>query len=352
MKPKLVGIAGDAMPQGMAGLDRAAEHTWALFCDWCAATGCSSLPAAPSTLAEFLDNHPAAVATQRRRVAAVNAAHRSRGMAEPGLSVPIRLALAEHRRERLAEIGHETASIIDRMPTSGWPYGLFGRRDALILTLVSAGLTYREISALRRGDIEVAGLDMVVSGLHRVSPDMLGSHGGSGPVPVYLRWAQIQSMLDRSASVAVLREFLDLDPAPPLTATGAVTATQAGEPLLVRIDRWGYTPWMPEPLTVQSLSALTRAHMTDRPAAHRPRTLWTESAPDTAGPQDPEPRHATGVVLDNAYYEHGIRARRDAHAHLSDLDDRFDDINDRVDDLLLSLIDILDEQDGQERGDG
>lgn len=340
--------ACEAISHGIVGLDRSAAHTWALFCDWCAATGRASLPASPTTLAEFLDRHPAADATQRRRVAAVNAAHRSRSLAEPGRAVAIRLALAERRRERLAEIRDGAAPIIDSIPTSGWPYGLFGRRDALVLTLVSAGLTYREISALRRGDIEVEGVDLIVSGLHRITPDLLGSHGESGPVAVYRRWAQIQSMLDRSASISVLRAFLDLDPSPPMAATQAVTAPQAAEPLVVRIDRWGYTPWMPEPLIEQSLSALTRAHLIGRPAAHRPRVLWTENALDDDARHDEEPRHER-VVLDNAYYEHGIRARRDAHTRLSDLDDRFDDISDRVDDLMRSLVDILD---GQASDDG
>ncbi|MER2206630.1 MAG: hypothetical protein ABS980_21895, partial [Rhodococcus sp. (in: high G+C Gram-positive bacteria)] len=67
MKPN--GIAFSSVPHGVAGLDRSAEHTWALFFDWCAATDRPSLPAAPSTLAEFLADHPASVATQRRRVA-------------------------------------------------------------------------------------------------------------------------------------------------------------------------------------------------------------------------------------------------------------------------------------------
>ncbi|GAC62756.1 MULTISPECIES: hypothetical protein [Gordonia] len=338
------------MAYGISGLGRSAEHTWALFCDWCAASDRSSLPATPSTLAEFLDHHPAAVATQRRRVSAVNAAHRSRGMAEPGRSVPIRLALAERRRERLTEIRGCAASIIDGILSSGWPYGLFGRRDALILTLVSAGLTYRDISTLRRGDIEVAGPDLIVSGLHRVTPTMLGSYGESGPVSVYRRWAQLQSMFDRSASISMLREFLDPDRSPSMSASPVVTAQHAEEPLVVRIDRWGYTPWTPEPLTVQSLSALTRAHLNGRPAAHRPRTLWTTNDPDSAVLHGAEPGRS-GFVLDNAYYEHGIRARRDAHIRLAELDDRFDDINDRVDDLLRTLVDILDEHDGWDRGD-
>ncbi|MFY2788071.1 hypothetical protein [Rhodococcus sp. KRD162] len=81
--------------------------------------------------------------------------------------------------------------------------------------------------------------------------------------------------------------------------------------------------------------------------------LWTANDPDSAVLQGAEPGRS-GFVLDNAYYEHGIRARRDAHIRLAELDDRFDDINDRVDDLLRTLVDILDEHDehdGRERGD-
>lgn len=81
--------------------------------------------------------------------------------------------------------------------------------------------------------------------------------------------------------------------------------------------------------------------------------LWTANDPDSAVLQGAEPGRS-GFVLDNAYYEHGIRARRDAHIRLAELDDRFDDINDRVDDLLRTLVDILDEHDEhdeRERGD-
>ena len=51
---------------------------------------------------------------------------------------------------------------IRQLPVSGWPHGLFGRRDALILTLVAAGLTYTEIAALRRGDVRRQGHELVI----------------------------------------------------------------------------------------------------------------------------------------------------------------------------------------------
>ena len=49
------------------------RHDWALFADWCAAADHRPIPAAPETLALFLHEHPAAAATQRRRLSAINA---------------------------------------------------------------------------------------------------------------------------------------------------------------------------------------------------------------------------------------------------------------------------------------
>ena len=51
------------------------RHTWSLFEDWCTAQDESALPAAPGSLAHFLRAHPAAPATQYRRIAVIDAAH-------------------------------------------------------------------------------------------------------------------------------------------------------------------------------------------------------------------------------------------------------------------------------------
>ncbi|MCZ4278781.1 recombinase [Rhodococcoides yunnanense] len=344
------GLSVHQSPHEIAGLDRSGARTWTLFCDWCAATDHSPLPATPSTVAEFLDDHRAAVATQRRRVGVINTAHRRRGLTEPGRAVAIRLALAQHHRPRLAGIGDDIATIIDRLPRVGWPYGLFGRRDALILTLVAAGLTYADIAAVRRGDIGVDGPDLVIPGLHRITPELSGNRTGSDPVSVYRRWAHVQSWLDRSASISMLADILHPDRPPP-PASGrpmrTLTAPQADEPLLVRIDRWGYTPWAPESLSAQSLSTLTRAHLTGQPPVHRPRIIRTANDTDEAVAQEIT-HDGADIVLDNFYYEHGVRARREAHTHLANIDDRFDEISDRADELLRRLADIIDDPDQED----
>ena len=119
-----------------------------------------------------------------------------------------------------------------------------------------------------------------------------------------------------------------------------LTPQQASEPLLVRIDQWGYTPWTPEPLTAQSISSITRAHLTGRPTAHRSRRAALATA-DQSHDAPVQPDLGTGVVLDGTYYDHGVRARHIAHAYLAGIDDQFDEINDRTDDLLRRLTDII-----------
>ena len=149
-------------PASGVDLDPTASHTWTLFADWCSATGHVALPAQPETLAEFLADHPARVSTHRRRVTAINSAHRHRGLSEPGRAHAVHAALATRRHQRLQAVADVLDEAIRQLPVSGWPHGLFGRRDALILTLVAAGLTYTEIAGLRRGDLRRLGRELVI----------------------------------------------------------------------------------------------------------------------------------------------------------------------------------------------
>ena len=55
------------------------DKHWALFADWCTATNTSCLPATPETVLAFLDELPTGPATVRRRLLAVDAAHRHAG---------------------------------------------------------------------------------------------------------------------------------------------------------------------------------------------------------------------------------------------------------------------------------
>ena len=139
------------------------RHDWALFADWCVACGHRALPAHPSVLAEFLADHPAAEGTQRRRVTAFNAVHTRAGLPAPGRAETIRQLLGTARADRLARVGERVAQVVPRIPVTGWPGGLFVRRDALLLVLAAVGLGFEEIARLRRTDA-IAERDLEAAG--------------------------------------------------------------------------------------------------------------------------------------------------------------------------------------------
>ncbi|MDN5760399.1 MAG: hypothetical protein L0H59_18070, partial [Tomitella sp.] len=180
---------------------------WALFCDWCAAVGEDPLPAATATLVAFLQAHPAAAVTQRRRLTAIRAAHTRDGWPTPGLAATDG-RFVEHQRAPAgrAQLRHVVAAL----PTAGWPAGLLGRRDALLLVLSQVvGLTFTQIERLQRSDMHVEhpaeGVPLLVvttDGRRWQVP--AEEDPRSCPVAVYLRWARLRTFFDKRPSTAAL----------------------------------------------------------------------------------------------------------------------------------------------------
>jgi hypothetical protein len=87
--------ATDAPPRVLSARTRRTYAAdWALFTDWCAATGTTALPADPVTVVDFLTGCPAAAATLRCRVAAIDHHHTAtRHDRRPGESALVRAAL-------------------------------------------------------------------------------------------------------------------------------------------------------------------------------------------------------------------------------------------------------------------
>ncbi|MCQ4118939.1 hypothetical protein [Rhodococcus tibetensis] len=137
-------------------------HDWTLFADWCDACEHRALPANPSVLAEFLADHPAANGTQRRRVTAINTVHSEVSFRRRG--EPRRSANSSTRPGWTACSESRTAAErIPRIPVEGWPAGLFGRRDALILALVAAGLNFEQIASLRHTHVTAESDALAIS---------------------------------------------------------------------------------------------------------------------------------------------------------------------------------------------
>lgn len=308
------------------------RHDWALFTDWCIAADRNPVPAAPETLALFLHEHPAAVATQRRRLSAINAVHTDHGYPPPGRTETVRRYLdtaRTHRLDRLARLLMQRAA---ELPTTGWPSGLFGRRDAMLLVLASTGMSFTDITRLRRRDLRFDGDTLVVttrSGERfRLASDP--ETGDNPAVMIYRRWADIQTFLDQYPGTHLLRQHLT-DPVE--IVADPLDAEQARQPLLCPIDRWGHLPHA-HPMTPQSVSMLVRAHL----SGHAPvrKTLRVPSQDEVHVWVDPE------ITLDPAYYERGTAARRRSHSDLDGLAEVFEEVEARADVLFNNLLSILD----------
>ncbi|WP_010596781.1 hypothetical protein [Rhodococcus sp. P14] len=312
------------------------RHDWALFADWCTATDHPALPASPEALALFLREHPAAPATQRRRVSAINTVHTRHGHPEPGRSETVRRRLDTARAARLdglAELLHRKAA---GLPTIGWPNGLFGRRDALLLTLAATGMPFARLARLRRGDIHLdAGTLVATTNGERFRLPPEPAAGESAAVGVYHRWAEVQAFLDAYPNTDLLAQHLT-DPVE--VEPVALTDRQARQPLLSPIDRWGHLPLMPQPMTAQSVASIVQEHLSGRVRARAPLPLRKQSGRN----EGPTVRIESEIDLDPHYYERGVAARHHARDSLDGLGDVFDDIEARADALLEELLTVLD----------
>lgn len=307
------------------------RHDWALFADWCAAADHHPIPAAPDTLALFLHEHPAATATQRRRLSAINAVHTGHGYPPPGRTEAVRRHLDTTRAQRLDRLGRLLVQRAVELPSAGWPSGLFGRRDALLLVLAATGMSFVDITRLRRRDLRFDGDTLVVttrSGERfRLLPD---PEAGDNPAAaIYRRWAEIQTFLDQYPGTHLLRHHLT-DPTEIIT--DPLDAEQGRQPLLCPIDRWGHLPHA-QSMTPQSVSMLVRAHLSGRAVVRRALPVPPKADPATWSESD--------LVLDPDYYDRGSAARRRDHETLEGLTGVFDEIEDRTDALLKDLMAVL-----------
>ena len=99
-------ITDESTPVLSARTRRTYAADWALFTDWCVATDTTALPADPRTVVDFLTGCPAALASQRCRVAAIDHHHTDHGYERPGESVAARAALGPAHRGTLPAHGH------------------------------------------------------------------------------------------------------------------------------------------------------------------------------------------------------------------------------------------------------
>jgi hypothetical protein len=325
-------------------------RNWDLFTDWCAVTVRSALPADPATVVAFLQDCPAAVGTQRRRVTAIDHQHADMGHRKPGESEVVRAVLARPP----ATPPDNTAAVeavLRGLPSHGWTRGMFGRRDRCLLVLSQlAGVPYKDLATLTVGGVTlVEGTATIRSGartwvLHPADNPLL-----CGPCAV-VRWLRILDLVvtkpSNRAIARVLKKAASVTERSPhlCRSTREVSAFTLGVPLLPPIDQWGYVPFPVQRLTPHSLSRRVRDLVAGDLGAHRDLPVDTD---DDTATQQPAP--VPVPVVDRKVYsrEDSQRAWVRRRADLDDLagvEDLLDQIDARAKELAQRTAAILEEQ--------
>lgn len=323
------------------------RRDWALFIDWCQAYGHTPLPASPETVQAFLAE-PSIAARRRRCAAAIAWAHRTAGQ-----PAPIEPA---QRSPDPALLAVDTGRLLERIPLWGWPAGMFGRRDALLLILrFDAGLTLPAIAALGADQMTIADQQLVIDGERGAVTLPPAADTRQCPACVWLRWRALLLRIHRYHTAAMLRQALGVDavhgdprPAGHRCTTPAAASTLDG-PVLLPINQWGAAPLPRRPPTPRALSGLAAAHRSGFPPHHRA---------DTEPTHDHDTRTATNQAPTTVaeyrkpyelVHQRGLAARRQAIATLQsarvdidDVDRQLDELQDRIDALTSTALDLRD----------
>lgn len=309
------------------------RHQWSLFADWCAAADVEALPASPITLAKFLAENPAGDAVQLRRVSAINRAHLDADQPAPGRVTSIRIALDSARSDATIRRAKHYQTIASGLPTSGSTASLFGRRDAILLVLAGAGLSYRAIAALDRTDIMTDGDSVWIEGRHRigVAPNDAISFE---PATIWHRWHTVLLFSEHYPSTTLLAEHLQRNTFPDMTGL-----PQRRGPVAVPIDQWGHLPLPATAMTAAEVGAVIAGHRTGVAPPHTQRRpiIRPSDWRDQIGAPEP-----VSAELDSGYYRSGVDARRRAHTALADVPDMVDNVEERIEQLLERTLNLLD----------
>ena len=317
---------------------------WALFTDWCAATDTTALPADPQTVVDFLTGCPAAPATSRCRVAAIDHHHAAAGYQRPGESVAVRAALGRPTGEPFQPTQRDREAVdaaLRGLPSHGWTAGMFGRRDRCLLVLSQlAGVPYQHLARLTAEDISIADGVATIR-----SPGGEWTIGADGDVVLcgscaVTRWLKILDLAVTKPSTKTIARALKKASAvdhrsPHVCLAGPVLGeTTRTVPLLPPIDQWGALPLPLQRLSPHSLSRRARDLLDGDLGAHRDLPVDPDPEPGiTAAEKTPVTEQAVSTAYDAADAAAAWERRRRDLQDLGGITDVLTDVERGADEL-------------------
>jgi len=330
--PEMSAVTGKVLS---AGTRAGYAADWALFADWCTATGHTPLPADAATISAFAAACPGAPATHRRRLTALQHHHRTNGYQ---LAIDEPTAPIEPTR---APINPNQVELAMRLlPSTGWVGGLFGRRDRALLTVTAhTQIPYRRIAGLTVGQLRIDGGVATIT--DRSGAEHLVESGESpvlcGPCAL-VRWRRLLDIT--VAPKTRMSEFLTNrakevteNSQHPCRVPQPIDPKTLEVSLFPPIDQWGHLAVQIRPLSPRSVSRLARQAETGL-AAHRAVPVDELTAaldgpaqtPGTAVSSAPVPRPVWDWAAAN-------EKKKSAIATLAPLTDILDDIDARINEL-------------------
>ena len=217
------------------------------------------------------------------------------------------------------------AQLLRQIPTTGWPAGLFGRRDRMLLiTRYTADLTRTQLSALTTEHLSVdpdkltITLDTDTFTLPRTAEP------ATCPGCAWILWRRMLQLLAHHAAARRLTDTLRH--AIPLTDTGGHRCAHLKDrafsnpmPIFLPMNRWGATAVTPTPISNRSISTLTTGYLTggapQRPDLHPP-VVSTAAEQERPAPPVVSP---TDLRTATERYLRGLEQRRRDVADLADV---------------------------------
>ena len=322
---------------------------WELFTDWCDVTDHPPLPAEPATVLAFLADCPAAPATARRRVIAIDHHHTTLGHPPPGADPRVRAAVGRPPAER-SPVAPEIRSRIDAalraLPSRGWTGGLFGQRDRCLLVLSQlAGIPHRQLARLTAGDVTVAGGVATIAGADRTwTVDAVPDPVLCGPCAV-ARWLTTHRIIVTKIATRAVADHLDtansstgdsthvcLEPIP-------AAGREANSPLLASPNQWGQTPFPLHPLSRLAVSRQARDLLDGIITVHRELPV---NPVEPAAAETLQPVAAPAAAYGPEQHRAALGRRRADIAELAGVTTELDDVDRRAVELNRRITDLLD----------